>query len=107
MIHIQLESLDRLSSAEGGGLMITSFGLRKCDGVDPSDMISILELKSLQHLTLRSSCRLHASVVHALTPPSTLLPNLAEFDSEYWREGESEDEVEECGKRCLSPATDR
>jgi len=82
---VRLESLGWLSSAESirSGVMLTALELWYCDGVDPSDMISILSLKSLQQLSLYRTCRLDDFARHSLTPPSALLPNLTLFDYEH------------------------
>jgi len=94
---VWVESLDWLNSVEGSstststsrsasgcgsgsGLGLTALEVRSCGGIYAEDLTSIYALKSLQRLTLRASCRLDDSTLHALTPPSTPLPNLTSFD---------------------------
>jgi len=78
---VHLQSLNWLVTPDSC-INLLSFGMYGCDGIDASHMNAILVLKSLQRLSLDSTCRLDESAVHALTPPSTLLPNLTTFEYE-------------------------
>jgi len=77
--HVKVE---RLNWLESGGEKLTYLSLDTCRGVKQTDLISILSLKALQKLSLDSTCRLDQFVVHVLTPPTSLLPNLTEFEYE-------------------------
>jgi len=76
---VRLQSLNWLVTQDSSANLL-SLWLLGCRGTDASAMTSIHSLQSLQKLTLQSCCRLDDAVVHALTPPSTLLPNLTRFD---------------------------
>jgi len=87
----QVESLSWLVTPDSC-VNLTSLHIYGRDGIDASDVISILELKSLQKLILQFTWRLDALTQRALTPPTPFLPSLTEFEYE---EPEAEDEAEE------------
>lgn len=92
---VRLESLGWLNSSESNEPMLTSFELSDCYGIQASDVISVLELKSLQELVLHSTCRLDALTQRALTPPTPFLPSLTEFDyAASQAGGEAEQQME-------------
>lgn len=76
---VRLESLNWLVT-QHSSVNLLSLQLRMCEGIDASRTTPILSLKSLQHLTLRATCRLDGFARQTLTPPTTLLPNLTSFD---------------------------